>query len=110
MGFDYRTSAGLGKQTLGWHKQSLLHARTQEKRAVTPRKIDPDLPRSVQKSLLRHGMTVRGTEYYSLGRCSILAEVLLKEVSINAITPAIVWPQAKLQAGNTAPPISRKLN
>ena len=37
----------------------------------------------------------------------MLAEVLLKEV---AITPTRVWPQARLQGGNTAPPISRKLD
>ena len=34
--FDYRTSTGLTKQTLGGHKQNLVHTRTQEKGAVTP--------------------------------------------------------------------------
>ena len=33
--------------------------------------------------------------------------VLLKEATI---TPTIVWPQAKQQGGNTAPPINRKLD
>ena len=33
----------------------------------------------------------------------------LKEVPITAITPTIVWPQATIQGGNTAPPISRKI-
>ena len=50
MGFDYRTSAGLGKQTLGGHKQNLVHTRTQEKGAVTPQETDPDFPVSVQES------------------------------------------------------------
>ena len=50
MGFDYRTSAGLGKQTLGGHKQNLVHTRTQEKGAVTPQETKPDLPVSVQES------------------------------------------------------------
>ena len=50
MGFDYRTYTGLGKQTLGGHKQNLVHIRTQEKGAVTPQKTDPDLPVSVQES------------------------------------------------------------
>ena len=40
-----------GKQTLGGHKQKLVHTRTQEKGAVTPQETDPDLPVSVQKSL-----------------------------------------------------------
>ena len=31
VGFDYRTYTGLGKQTLGGHKQNLAHTRTQEK-------------------------------------------------------------------------------
>ena len=33
---DYRTSIGLGKQSLWEHKQNLVHTRTQEKGAVTP--------------------------------------------------------------------------
>ena len=46
-GIDYRTYTGLGKQTLGGHKQNLVHTRTQEKGAVTPQETDPDLPVSV---------------------------------------------------------------
>ena len=41
---------GLGKQTLGEHKQNLLHTRIQEKGAVTPKEANPDLPVSVQES------------------------------------------------------------
>ena len=52
MGFDYRTYTGLGKQTLGGHKQNLVHTRTQEKGAVTCQKTDPDLPVSVQEALV----------------------------------------------------------
>ena len=52
MGFDYRTSTGLGKQTLGGHKQNLVHTRTQEKGAVTAQETDPDLPVSVPDSLV----------------------------------------------------------
>ena len=48
MGFDYRTFTGLGKQTLGGHKQNLVHTSTQEKGAVTPQGTDPDLPLSAQ--------------------------------------------------------------
>ena len=34
--FDYRTSTGLGKQTLGGHKENLPCTRTQGKGALTP--------------------------------------------------------------------------
>ena len=44
VGFDYRISTGLGKQTLGGHKQNLVHTKTQEKGAATPQETDPDLP------------------------------------------------------------------
>ena len=72
MGFDYRTSTGLGKQTLGGHRQNLVCTRTQEKGAVTPQETEPDLPVSVQESLAEvwinsgcHG--AKGTEYSSTG-------------------------------------------
>ena len=51
MGFDYRTSTGLGIQTLGGHKQSLVHTRTPEKGAVTSQETEPDTPVGVQESL-----------------------------------------------------------
>ena len=41
-----------GKQTLGRHKQNFVHTRAQEKGAVTPHETDPDLPVSVQESLV----------------------------------------------------------
>ena len=52
MGFDYRTFTELGKQTLGGHKQNLVHTKTQEKGAMTTQETDPDLPASVQESLV----------------------------------------------------------
>ena len=52
MGFDYRTSRGLGKQTLGGHTQSLVHTGTQEKEAGTPQETELDMPVSVQESLM----------------------------------------------------------
>ena len=51
MGFDYRHYTGLGKQTLGGHKQKLVYTRTREKGAVTPQETDQDLAESVQESL-----------------------------------------------------------
>ena len=47
-----RTYIGLGKQTLGGHKQNIVHTKTQEKGAVTPQETDPGLPVSVQESLV----------------------------------------------------------
>ena len=46
-----RIYTGLGKQTLGGHKQKLVYTRTQDKGEVTPQETDPDLPMSVQESL-----------------------------------------------------------
>ena len=50
VGFDYRTSTGLGKQMLGRHKQNLVCTRTQEKGVASPQKTEPDLPVSGQES------------------------------------------------------------
>ena len=52
MGFDYRTSTGLGKQTLEGHKQNLVCTRNQEEGAATPRETESDLPVSVQEPLV----------------------------------------------------------
>ena len=41
------TSPGLGKQTLGGHKQNLVCTRTQERGAATPQETEPGLPGSV---------------------------------------------------------------
>ena len=46
------TYTGRGKQTLGRHKQNLVCSRTQENGAVTLQETDPDLPVSVQESLV----------------------------------------------------------
>ena len=72
MGFDYRTFTGLGKQTLGGHKQKHISTRTQEKGAVPPQETEPDLPVSVQESLVEAWvdsglLQYLGTEYNSAG-------------------------------------------
>ena len=66
MGFDYRGSTGLGKQTLGGHKQNLVCTRTQEKGEVTPQETDPDFPVSVQESQAEvwvSGVLLHGCEH-----------------------------------------------
>ena len=50
-GFDYRNCTELGKQTIGGHKQNLIHTRTQDKGVMTPQETEPDLPGSVRESL-----------------------------------------------------------
>ena len=50
VGFDYTTCTGLGKQTLGGHKQNLVCTSSQEKGAVFPKETESDLPKSVQES------------------------------------------------------------
>ena len=48
---------GLGKQTLGGHKQKLVCTKTQEKGAVTPQETDPDLAVSVQEPPAEAGVS-----------------------------------------------------
>ena len=74
--------------------------RTQEKGAVTPQETEPDLPVSVQESLVEvcvksNLLGGKYTDCSSPERHIMLANVL--------------WPQAKLQGGNIAPPMIRKL-
>ena len=51
MGFDYKTSTGLGEtdSSLGGHKQNLVHTKTQRK-AENPQETEPNLPASVGRS------------------------------------------------------------
>ena len=50
MAFDYRTYTELRKQTLGGHKQNLVHTRSHEKGAVSPPENESNLTMSVQES------------------------------------------------------------
>ena len=78
--------------------------RTQKKREVTPQETDPDMLVSVQESPVDawvSGGLLEGQRH---------AWDLLNEVTIIFITSTIVWSQVKQQGGNTAPPISRKLD
>ena len=111
MGFDYRISTRLGKQTLGGYKQNLVCIRTQEKRAVTPRETDPELPVTVQESLMEAWVSMGGTAAgWGALNAAVCVWNLLKEVAIIFITSTIVWPQIKQQGGKTTLPINRKLD
>ena len=50
VGFDYRTSTGLGKWTPGGHKQKFVCTRRQEKGAVSLQETETDLPVTVKES------------------------------------------------------------
>ena len=70
MGFDYRTSTGPGKQTLGGHKENLVRTGSQQKGAVSPQKSEQELPVSVQESLAEARVAccrVTGIELSSVG-------------------------------------------
>ena len=64
-GFCLQNFHRTGKQTLGGHKQNLVHNRTQEKGAVTPQGTDSDLPMSVQEFLVE--VWVSGGQLQGLG-------------------------------------------
>ena len=68
MGFDYRTSTGLGKQLIASNRQNLVPTKTHGKGAVTPEETEPDLPVNVQESPVEiwvySGLMIyRGTEF-----------------------------------------------
>ena len=101
MGFDYRTYTGLGKQTLGGHKQKLVCTRTREKGAGTPQGTDPGLPAGVQESLAEAWV-----DSVLLARSGALSAVvpswdLWKEEAIIFITSTLVWSQSNNREGNS---------
>ena len=65
-------------ETLGGHKQNLVHTRTQEKGAVTPQGTEPHLPVIVWDSLVEVWVTMaccgaRSTDHSSPERHGMLA-------------------------------------
>ena len=65
-------------ETLGGHKQNLVHTRTQEKGAVTPQETEPHLPVIVWESLGEAWVTMaccgaRSTDRSSPERHGMLA-------------------------------------
>ena len=96
-------------RTLRQHQQNPVCTRTQKKGAVTPQETEPDLLMTVQESPAK--AWVNSDLPWGQGRW--LQQYW--EVPHAGISPLgggclclIVWPQVKLQGGNTAPPISRK--
>jgi len=86
-----------------------VHTRTQEK-GSDPTRDRPRLSR--EYSGVSGGGVGQQWPAAGLGALNeaVPAQDLLKEVTIIFITSTIVWPQVKQQGGNTAPPITRKLD
>ena len=108
MGFNYRTSTGLGKQTRGGHTQNRVCTRTQEKKAVSLQETEPDLPVSVQESLVEAWVNsgllgVWGTEYNSAHKSLYEGGRHYHHYPYRSLA-------STKQGGNTAPPINRKLD
>ena len=110
MGFAYRTYTGLGKQTLGGHKQNLVCTRTWEKGAGTTQGTDPGLPAGVQESLAEAWVDSVLLARSGALSAGVPAWDLWKGEVIIFITSTLVWSQVKQQGGKTAPPINRKLD
>ena len=108
MGLDYRTYTGLGKQTLGGHKQN--QEKTQEKGSMIPQETEPDLPVSVQEFPVEAWIGKGPAAGSGALSAAVGAWDVLKELAIIFITSTIVWSLVKQQGGNTAPPFNRKLN
>ena len=77
--------------------------RTQEKGEVIPQETDPDLPVSVQESLVEACVGSGLLQGWGALSAAVTAWDLSKEVAIIFITSTIVWPQVKQQGGNTVP-------
>ena len=106
VGFDYRTSTGLGNRLLqGTNKSLYIGPRRKEqwpykRLSHTCLLVSRSLGQRHESTLTCHG--VRNIEYNSAHICPFEGGC--------CISPTIVWPQAKLQEGNKAPPINRKLD
>ena len=94
VGFDDRTFTGLGKQTLGGHKQNLVCTRTQEKGAVTHKRLS-------QTCREHRGVSSRGVgqQWPATGSGHWLQQCWQKPFD-----PYHAWPQAKPQERHTALP------
>ena len=80
-------------ETDSWrHKQNFVCTRTQDKGAVTPQETDPDLPMSVQESLVEARACCRAGGTERSNPCLDLSKEVQLIMFINSTT---VWPQVK---------------
>ena len=95
-----RSYTGLGKQTLGGHRQNLMHTRTQEEGAVTPTR---DWPRLACECLEVSGRVMGrwwsaagwGALSIAVSACDLLKEVVIIFIIFIIFISTIVWPQVK---------------
>ena len=107
MGFDCRTSTGLGKtdSTLEGHKQNLVCTRTQGKGGVIPQETEPDLV--VWEGLLQRRVFAvahrrdGGTVSSSHGSCPLVCALLKVTISptIELVDSQAGSPRAKQLTG-----------
>ena len=95
-GFDYRTPTGLGKQSVGGHNKILCTPGPREKEQWPHKSLSPTclwVSRSLCGGVCWQGPAVgSGARLQQSWDRSMLEQALLKEVTITAITPTIVWP------------------
>ena len=106
-----RTYTGLGKQTLGEHKQNLMWCAPgpRRKEQWPHRRLTQTCPWASRSLWWRRGLVVPCCRLGALS-ASVPAWDLLKEVAIIFIVSTIVWSQVKQQGRNTVLPINRKLD
>ena len=102
-----------GKQRfLEGTNKNLVCTRTQKKGAMTPQETETDLSVHVRKSLEEAWVdsSLPWGQIHWLQQSWDAQPADISPLEEVAITPTIVWPQAKLQGGNTVPSISIKLD
>ena len=109
MGFGYRTSTDWGNRLLEGTDKTLWAPGSRRKEQWLDMRLSQTCLWVFWSLWWRCGSTVafcgvRGTEYNSPGSCPV--KVLFE----GGYCQWGSWPQCKLQGGNTAPPINRKLD
>ena len=89
-----RTYTGLGKQTLGGHKQKLVCTRTQEKGALTHKRLNQTCPWVSRSLWQKCGSAVAAVGSGALS-AAVRARDLSKEVTTTFVTSTIVWPASR---------------
>ena len=113
LGFIKRTE-NLQRNRLLECTTKVVCTRTQKKRAVTSQKTEPDLPVSVRECLaevwVKSGLPrSQGHSLQQSWEPQLAGLSPCEEGYRYRHIPTIVWPEAKLQGGNTGPAISREL-
>ena len=76
---------------------------------MTPQETESDWSVSVQEFLAEAWVDRGMPRGWGIGYTSP-STVHWKDIAFIAITPTLLWPQGKLQGGNTAQPIKKKLD